>query len=99
MFEFKKLRARYLEDAAFNQAVNLFRQLTEQYGFLPDELRQAAFLAQYMIQIDAPQEIIRTQEEWRQLAEMRVKMQQMLIDDYPALAEKLKVHSRGSHHE
>lgn len=97
MFNYKQLESRYLQDGAFNKAVNLFRQLTEQYGFLPDELRQAAFLAQYMSQMGTVEQIVRTDEEWRQLAELRVKMQTMLIKDYPDLLAKTeKEPPRGS---
>ncbi len=71
MIDFNKLRERYQTEAAFNHAVNLFKQLIEKYGFLPSELREAAFLAQFMFETGHAERIIRTNEEWEQVEEMR----------------------------
>jgi hypothetical protein len=79
MFNFEQLEKRYRTDAAFNKVVNAHRQLIEQYGFLPDELRQAAFLAQYYYQINRVEEIIRSNEEWEQIAEARKLMQAAVL--------------------
>ena len=61
MYNFNKLNERYLQDATFNRLVNVLRQLFEEFGFLPDEIRQASFLAQMQTQINSAQFIIRTQ--------------------------------------
>lgn len=90
MFNFKELEKRYTTDSTFNKATNLFRQLTEQYGFLPSELREAAFLAQYMFEMDTVERVVRTKEEWEQLAQLRVRMKEMINLDYDKLAEALK---------
>lgn len=52
MFNFNRLKEKYLEDAAFNKATNLFRSLIEEYGFTPSEIRESIFLAQYMYEME-----------------------------------------------
>lgn len=79
MFNFKELESRYRTDAAFNRLVNLHRRAIEEFGFLPDELRQAAFLAQYLYQVGTAEQVIRTNEEWEKVAEARAIMQQAIL--------------------
>ncbi len=78
-FEFKKLNERYCSDAPFNKMTNLFRQLLEQHGFLPSEIREAMFLAQYNYEMGRVEQIIRTKEEWERLAEVRKLMQETVL--------------------
>ena len=71
MFNFKELDAKYKTDAAFNKGVNMFRNLLEQYGFLPSELREMAFIAQYTYEMSRVETVIKTEKEWDQIREMR----------------------------
>lgn len=91
MFEYKKLTKRYLEDAPFNKAVNLFRMLLEEYGFSPSEIREALFLAQYMYEMGHVEQIIRTEKEWKDLMDLKLKMQAMMVTDYPSLEKQIMV--------
>lgn len=79
MFNYKQLENRYLSDAAFNRLVNLHRRAIEEFGFTPEEMRQATFLAQYMYQMNHVEQIIRTQEEWQKIEEARKIMQQAIL--------------------
>lgn len=79
MFNYKKLEEKYATDAAFNKLVNLHRQAIEQFGFLPSEIREATFLAQYFYQLGHVEQIIRTEKEWKQVHEARAIMQQAIL--------------------
>lgn len=63
MFDFKKLEERYCTDAAFNKLVNVTQALLRDYGFMPSEIREAQFLAQYMFEMSRPQRVIMTLQE------------------------------------
>lgn len=80
MFDFKTLESRYMHDAAFNKVVNLYRQLLQEYGFTPSELRQAAFFAQYIFEMNQAEQIIRTDREWEQINEARKILQQAVLN-------------------
>lgn len=74
MFNFTKLEKKYMTDAAFNKMVRVFEQLLKEHGFLPSEIREGLFFAQYRFEANAAERVIRTDEEWRQLAEARELM-------------------------
>lgn len=80
MFNYENLTKRYHSDAAFNRLVNLWRQLIEEYGFLPDELRQAAFLAQMHIQLMSVEHQIRCERDIEKEEMVRKIMQQAILD-------------------
>lgn len=71
MFNFKELEHRYKTDPIFNKLVNCFDQLLSQHGYLPSEIREGLFYAQYIFEINNARHIIRTAEEWKQLEEAR----------------------------
>lgn len=71
MFNFKELEHRYKTDAAFNKMVNCFDQLISQHGFTPSEMREGLFYAQYVFEMNNARQVIRTQEDWKQLEEAR----------------------------
>lgn len=85
-FDYENLRLRYRTDAAFNKMTNLFRQLVEEYGFMPSEIRQSLFLAQYEFEINNIKQHIRTEKEWQQLEGLHHDMQKKIIDDYQELS-------------
>jgi hypothetical protein len=80
MFNFNELEKRYQNDAAFNKIVNLHRRLLEEFGFLPDEIRQAAFLAQYHFQTNQAEQIVRSEKEWEKMNAARLILQQAVLD-------------------
>ena len=71
---FTELEKKYRTEAAFNKITNLLRQAIEEFGFLPSELREALFLAQYMYEMNNPQQVIRTQEDWNKISAARELM-------------------------
>ena len=71
MCDFQKLEERYLTDPAFNKATTVFRRLIEDHGFMPSELRESLFMAQYMFEMTRAERVIRSDEEWGQLSEAR----------------------------
>lgn len=71
MFDFKELERRYNTDPSFNKMVNCFDQLISQHGFTPSEIREGLFYAQYVFEMNNVRQVIRTQEEWLQLEEVR----------------------------
>lgn len=75
MKPFNELEVRYRTDAPFNKMVNLFRQLIEEYGFVPSEIREGLFMATYMYEMSNPQMIIRTQKDLENIALARKLMQ------------------------
>jgi len=77
--EFKKLEEKYRSDAAFNKVVNLHIQLLESFGFLPSEIREAAFLAQYKYETQNAREVIRTRDEWNKHEAARMVLQQAVL--------------------
>ncbi len=77
--DFKKLEEKYRSDAAFNKVVNLHIQLLESFGFLPSEIREAAFLAQYKYETQNAREIIRTQDDWNKQEAARMVLQQSVL--------------------
>jgi prophage maintenance system killer protein len=89
MFDFNKLSKKYSTEAPFNKAVNLFRQLIEKYGFMPSELREAAFLAQYMYEMNHLELQIRSDEEWEAFYKLKAKIQSTIVADYPELLRAL----------
>lgn len=85
-FDYKELTKKYSHEAPFNKMTNLFRQLIEDYGFTPSEMRQGLFFAQYEFEMNNIKQCIRTNEEWQQLAYLHRDMQQKIVEDYPALS-------------
>ena len=77
---FQKLKDRYMNDPFFNKLVNVQMQLLKEFGFLPDEIREGFFLAQYMFQMDEAQEIIRTQDDHNKIYLARKIMNQAILD-------------------
>lgn len=71
MFNFKKLENKYRNEAPFNTMVNVFRNLIEKHGFLPCEIREGLFYAQYTYEMHHAEMQIRTKEDWNQIAKMR----------------------------
>jgi hypothetical protein len=84
-FEYKKLEDRYLQDAAFNKAVNVFFQLIEEYGFTPHELRESLFLAQYKYEMSHVRKYVYAQKEMDERIELIAKLKDSFIVD----AEKI----------
>jgi hypothetical protein len=80
MFDYEKLNERYEKDGPFNRLVNVFKKAIEEFGFLPDELRQAAFLAQMHIQLYKAEKIIQSEKEWQNLEEARKILQKSFVD-------------------
>jgi hypothetical protein len=80
MFDYEKLNERYEKDGPFNRLVNVFKKAIEEFGFLPDELRQAAFLAQMHIQLYKAEKIIQSEKEWQKLEEARKILQKSFVD-------------------
>ena len=79
MFNYQELEKKYLTDAPFNRLVNLHRRAIEDFGFTPDEMRQATFLAQYFYQTNNAEQIIRTQKEWEQIERSRKIMKEAIF--------------------
>lgn len=80
MRNFKELEKLYLTDTPFNKLVNLFTQLLAEHGFLPSEIREGMFLAQYQYEMNNPKMIIRTQEDWQKIYEAREMMKNIFGD-------------------
>lgn len=80
MRPYKELLNRYQSDASFNKMVNLFRQLIEEYGFFPQEIREGLFFAQYTYEMGRVQEVIRDEEDWEKIEMLRNAMKQNFID-------------------
>lgn len=78
-FNFKELERKYTSDAPFNKVVNLHRDLLERYGFMPSEIREAFFYAQYIYEMNRATEVIRTQDEWRKSEEARKILQHAVL--------------------
>lgn len=68
MFNYKKLHDKYQTDAAFNKSVNVFRQMIEDFGFTPHEIREGLFLAQYLYERDHVYKFVRTHQDLEQAA-------------------------------
>lgn len=67
MKQYKELIEQYNTDAAFNALVNLLRQAIEKHGFMPFEIREASFLAQWQYHQGYVEKVIRTDAEWEML--------------------------------
>lgn len=89
MFNYKNLRDRYMSDASFNKSVNLFRQLIEEYGFTPHEVREGLFLAQYMYEIDHVQKYVQTQVEMERAAQLLIDLKKNFIIDADEIVRTL----------
>lgn len=79
MFNYKELENRYKTNAPFNKLVNLHRQAIEEFGFTPEELRQATFLAQYFYQVNHAEQHIRSAKEWEKIFEAREIMKNAIL--------------------
>lgn len=88
MFNFKELEERYRKDAPFNKIVNLHVQLLKEFGFLPSEIREAAFLAQYLFEVGRVETILKTQDEWNKIEVARKVMQQAVVNIEDLLNEE-----------
>lgn len=77
--DFKRLEEKYLTDGPFNKVVNLHVQLLETFGFLPSEIREAAFLAQYKFETQNARQVIMSQKDWEKQEEARVILQQAVL--------------------
>lgn len=80
MFEYKKLMERYRNDAPFNRIVNVHINLLREFGFTPDEIRQASFLAQYMYEMAHATMIIQSERDLEQAAKACAILQQAVLD-------------------
>jgi len=76
MFNMKEMEEKYRNDSAFNAGVRCFRSMLEQHGFLPSEIREMLFFAQYMFETGRVEQIIRSKEEWEQYYEARELLKQ-----------------------
>lgn len=80
MLEFNKLEKKYKTDPYFNQMVNMFRNLIEEYGFLPSEIREGLFFAQYVYEMNRAREYIRKEEDWILIEEAQQLMKKNFLD-------------------
>lgn len=86
MFDFKRLDEKHSHDAAFNKAVNIFIQLIRDHGFMPSEIREAMFYAQYKYEMTQAQIYIRTDEERARFLEAVRVLRQDFADLAPEIA-------------
>jgi hypothetical protein len=89
MFNYPDLEKRYKTNAAFNKATNLFRQLIQEFGFMPSEIREALFLAQYMFEMDTVSQVVRSKAEWEQIAKLNEQLKATFVTQYERLQEEM----------
>lgn len=89
---FNQLEKKYQTEAAFNKMVNIFHQLIEEYGFLPSEIREGLFLAQYKYETSHPMQVIHTENDWLKIEKARELMRMAFVDDasFEIILEKVK---------
>lgn len=68
---FQDLEKKYQTDLAFNKMVNCFLQMIEEHGFIPSEIREGLFFAQWKFEMNNVRQVIKTQEDWEKISEMR----------------------------
>ena len=66
--DFRQLERKYQTDAAFNQMVNLFHQLISEYQFMPSEIREAMFMAQYKFEMNSVRQVVQSQKQIEAIA-------------------------------
>lgn len=96
MFNFGDLLNKYHNNSPFNKAVNLFRNLIEHHGFLPSELREAAFLAQYMYEMNHAEQMFRTDLEWEQLRLAQERIRNVFVNSGLDLSDLCKDSKAGN---
>lgn len=70
-FNFIELEKKYQNDAGFNAMVRCFKNLIEHHGFMPSEIREGLFFAQYAFEMGKAETIVKSEHEWEQIAKMR----------------------------
>jgi len=75
---FTHLENKYKSDARFNKIVNVFVDLLDEFEFLPSEIREALFFAQYRYEISKCKLHVRNEKDWRMLEQARILMKDLL---------------------
>lgn len=70
-FDFERLNERYNRDPSFNAAVRVLRALIEQHGFVPCEIREALFFAQYTYEMSHAEKTFINDLEWSRLRDAK----------------------------
>ena len=82
MFNYKELNEKYMKDETFCTLVNVLRNLIEAHGFLPSEIREGLFYAQYTSEMQTAQREIGTEKQWEQFSK--------ICKDFRALTSSIK---------
>lgn len=70
--------------------VTCFRRLLDEYGFMPSEIREGLFYAQYTFEMFRAETQLKTQKQWEDIAKMRELLRATFVSD-EANAHKAEV--------
>lgn len=71
MLDLDTLMHKYRSDPKFHNLVYLLERMIREHGFMPSELREACFFAQYMYEMTHPKPIMVADQEWEEIQRRR----------------------------